>query len=267
MDKTVEQLERTGIIPVVVLDDAKDALPLAKALCEGGLPAAEITFRTAAARESIAVIASECPDMVVGAGTVLTCKQADEAFAAGAKFIVAPGLNPEVVGHCRELGVPMLPGCSSATDIEAALALGLTEVKFFPAEQLGGLRMIKALAAPYTGVRFMPTGGLNAGNIAPYLEERCIIACGGSFMVSRELIAGGEFERIRSMSEKASSLMCRMTFKETAPDGKAVFTCPSPMRTVFQLERRGVRFIPGTEVFRDGRLVSAETGTMRITAV
>ena len=159
------QFQKLGIIPVVKIDDAKDAVPLAKALCEGGLPVAEVTFRTDAAEEAIRRMCEACPEMLVGAGTVLTPEQADLAVAAGAKFIVSPGLNPRVVKHCQEKGVPITPGTSSPTDIEQALELGLEVVKFFPAEASGGIAKIKAMAAPYTKVKFMPTGGINAKNL------------------------------------------------------------------------------------------------------
>ena len=196
-----------GIIPVIKIEDAANALPLAKALIDGGLPAAEVTFRTAAAADAIAAITKAYPEMLVGAGTVLTVEQADAAKAAGAKFIVSPGFNPEVVQHCQKIGVPMIPGTSSPSDIEKALSLGLTTVKFFPAEAAGGLAMLKAMAAPYGNVKFMPTGGLNEKNILDYLAFDKIIACGGSFMVKDDLIRGGEFDRIRDLTANAVKLM------------------------------------------------------------
>lgn len=191
MQDLYKRLYEIGIIPVIKIDDAAKAVPLAHALSEGGLPAAEITFRTSAAAEAIRAIADACPDMVLGAGTVLTVEQADEAKRAGAHFIVSPGLNPRVVKHCVEIGMPILPGCSNPSDIEAALELGLDTVKFFPAEAAGGLPMLKAMAAPYGNVRFMPTGGLNENNILSYLSFDKIIACGGSFMVKDEYIRAG----------------------------------------------------------------------------
>ena len=165
MNKVLEDIQKLGIVPVVVLDDVKDAEPLAKALCEGGLPCAEVTFRTEAAEESIRIMSEKFPDMLIGAGTVLTTEQVDRAVAAGAKFIVSPGLNPKVVKYCVDKGIPMTPGCSNASDIEQALEFGLDVVKFFPAEPAGGLTMIKALAAPYVGVKFMPTGGISEKNV------------------------------------------------------------------------------------------------------
>ena len=187
-----ELIRKTGIVPVVVLDDANDAVPLAEALIRGGLPCAEVTFRTAAAEESIRRITEKYPDMLVGAGTVLTTEQVDRAVAAGAKFIVAPGLNPVTVKYCLEKGVPVFPGVLTPSEIEQALSLGLKVVKFFPAEPSGGLKMIQAIAAAYVGLLFMPTGGINAKNVGDYLaDEKHILACGGSWMVKKDLIAAG----------------------------------------------------------------------------
>ena len=186
MNKVVEELSKIGIVPVIALDDAKDAEPLAKALIEGGLPCAEVTFRTAAAEESIRIMAEKFPELVVGAGTVLTPEQADRAMNAGAKFIVSPGLNPKVVKHCLDKGYPIVPGTSNPSDVETAIELGLDVVKFFPAEAAGGLNMIKSMAAPYTNMKFMPTGGINAGNLKSYLDfgkalricqEKLLIRC------------------------------------------------------------------------------------------
>lgn len=207
MNAVLEQIQALGIVPVVVLDDAKDARPLAKALCDGGLPCAEVTFRTAAAEESIRIMAQEFPDMLVGAGTVLTTEQVDCAVAAGAKFIVSPGLNPRIVKYCVEKGIPITPGCSNASDIEQALEHGLEVVKFFPAELAGGLKMIKALAGPYVGVKFMPTGGINASNVREYLAYNRIIACGGSWMVKGDLIRAGEFEKITELTKEAVEIV------------------------------------------------------------
>ena len=207
MNPILEQFQKLGIIPVVVIDDAKDAVPLAKALCEGGLPVAEVTFRTDAAEEAIRLMAEAYPEMLVGAGTVLTTEQVDRAVAAGAKFIVSPGLNPKVVKYCQEKNVPITPGTARPTDIEMALELGLDVVKFFPAEQNGGLAMIKAMAAPYTKVKFMPTGGINAKNLKSYLDFDKIIACGGSWMVPKDLVAAGDFEAIKNLTREAVNTM------------------------------------------------------------
>lgn len=207
MNEILEKIQKIGIVPVVVLDDAKDAAPLAKALCEGGLPCAEVTFRTAAAEESIRIMAKEFPEMLVGAGTVLTTEQVDRAMNAGAKFIVSPGLNPTVVKYCVDKGIPVTPGTSNPSDVEMAISLGLDVVKFFPAEQAGGINMIKAMAAPYTQMKFMPTGGINAKNINSYLAFDKILACGGSWMVKKDLVAAGEFDKIRDLTKEAVQTM------------------------------------------------------------
>ena len=208
MKDIYEKIFETGIIPVVVIDDADDALPIAKALCDGGLPAAEITFRTAAAAESIRRIAKEYGDkMLVGAGTVLTEEQAQAAIDAGAQFIVSPGFSENIVRYCIEKGVTVIPGCSRPTDVEAAIRLGLSVVKFFPAEAAGGLAMIKAMSAPYSNMRFMPTGGIDEKNLNDYLAFHKIIACGGSFMVKKDWIQKKEFEKITESCRKAVKLM------------------------------------------------------------
>lgn len=203
MNDILRKIGEFGIVPVVVLDDAKDAVPLAEALIKGGLPCAEVTFRTEAAEESIRIMSEKFPNMLIGAGTVLTTEQVDRAVAAGAKFIVSPGLNPKVVSFCVNKGIPITPGTSNASDIEAALEFGLDVVKFFPAEPAGGLKMIKALAAPYVGVKFMPTGGINAENVKSYLAYDRILACGGSWMVKGELVRNGEFDKICEMTAEA----------------------------------------------------------------
>ena len=203
-----EQVYKTGIVPVVVLNDAKDAEPLAKALIEGGLPCAEVTFRTAAAEESIRIMSEKFPDMFVGAGTVLTIEQVNRAVKAGAKFIVSPGLTPEIVKYCQNLGVPVFPGVVTPSEIQTALNLGLKVVKFFPAEPSGGLKMIQAMGAAFVGLKFMPTGGINAQNVVDYLkDEKHILACGGSWMVKGSLIEAGEFDKIREMAAEAAAIV------------------------------------------------------------
>ena len=202
-----EEFRTIGIVPVVVLDDAKDAVPLGNALCEGGLPCAEVTFRTAAAFDTIKAMKNNFPDMLVGAGTVLTPEQVDRALEAGASFIVSPGLNPRVVAHCLEVGVPIVPGTQTPSEMEQALEFGLEVVKFFPAEPAGGLKMIKAVAAPYTTLKFMPTGGINAQNVRDYLAYDRILACGGSWMVKKDLIAAGKFDEIRAMTAEAAAIV------------------------------------------------------------
>lgn len=207
MNEILKEISKIGIVPVVKIDNAKDAEPLAEALTKGGLPCAEVTFRTAAAEEAIALMTKKFPDMLVGAGTVLTTEQVDKAVNAGAKFIVTPGFNEKVVRYCVEKNIPITPGCPSTSDIEAALALGLDVVKFFPAENLGGISMIKALAAPYVGVKFMPTGGINAKNINSYLDCDKILACGGSWMVKDTLINEGKFDEIEALTKEAVANM------------------------------------------------------------
>lgn len=207
MEAVLEQISKIGIVPVVKIDRAEDALPLAKALCAGGLPCAEVTFRTDAAAEAIKIMTENFPNMCVGAGTVLNAAQVDAAVAAGAKFIVSPGLNPRTVKYCQEKGVPITPGTSSPSDIEQAIELGLEVVKFFPAEQSGGLAKIKAMAAPYVNMKFMPTGGINAKNLTSYLDFPKIIACGGSWMVPGDLINAGEWEKIEQLTREAVQTM------------------------------------------------------------
>lgn len=207
MNKVLEEFSKIGIIPVIALDNVEDAAPLAKALCDGGLPCAEVTFRTAAAEESIRIMSEQFPEMLVGAGTVLTTEQVDRAVNAGAKFIVSPGLNPKVVKYCVEKGIPVTPGCSNPSDVEVAIELGLDVVKFFPAEAAGGLSMIKSMAAPYTKMKFMPTGGINAKNLTSYLDFKKIIACGGSWMVPGDLINAGEWDKIEQLTREAVQIM------------------------------------------------------------
>jgi Entner-Doudoroff aldolase len=203
MSEMLQKIQKTGIIPVVVLNDVKDAKPLAKALCEGGLPCAEVTFRTEAAEESIRAMATEYPEMLIGAGTVLTTQQVDRAVAAGAKFIVSPGLNPKIVKYCIEKEVLIIPGAITPSEIEQAIELGLEVVKFFPAEAAGGLTMIQAMAAPYTKMKFMPTGGISEKNVKEYLAFSKIIACGGSWMVSGDLVKAGKFDEITRLTKEA----------------------------------------------------------------
>ena len=207
MNDTLKQIGTTGIVPVVVLNKVSDAEPLAQALIAGGLPCAEVTFRTDAAEESIRAIAKKFPDMFVGAGTVLTTEQVDRAIGAGAKFIVSPGLNPKVVEYCIKKGYPVTPGIMTPTELEVALGFGLDVVKFFPAENAGGLKMIKAMSAPYTMMKFMPTGGINATNVRDYLACDKILACGGSWMVKGDLINAGNFAEIEKLTREASGIV------------------------------------------------------------
>lgn len=197
------QLQMEGIVPVVKLNDSKHAVALAKALSKGGIHCAEITFRTDAAEESIRLIAKELPDFLVGAGTVLSAEKADIAIKAGAKFIVTPGLNPEVVKHCLTNNYPIVPGCSSPSDIEQALSLGLTHSKFFPAEVAGGINALKAFQGPYASICFMPTGGVNEANMNTYLGLKNVFCCGGTWMVKDELIQQERFDEITELSRRA----------------------------------------------------------------
>ena len=207
MNAILEQIQKIGIVPVVVINDEKDAVPLAKALCAGGLPCAEVTFRTAAAAGAIKAMTEAFHNMCVGAGTVLNAEQVDAAVAAGAKFIVSPGLNPNTVKYCIEKGVPITPGTSSPSDIEAAIELGLDVVKFFPAEQSGGLAKIKAMAAPFPMFKIMPTGGISLKNLGEYLSAKVICACGGSYMVTADLIEGGKWDEITELCKKSVEIV------------------------------------------------------------
>lgn len=207
MIKTLEErFYDYAVVPVVVLNDADDAVPLADALIKGGLPCAEVTFRTDAAEESIRRICESFPDMLVGAGTVLTTKQVERAYKAGAKFIVSPGFDPEIIDYCISIGLPELPGCITPSEIAQAVKRGLKVVKFFPAEQSGGVAMIKAMAAPYSMVKFMPTGGISTKNLADYLSCDKILCCGGSWMVKEDLIKSGSFDKITDMTKEATAL-------------------------------------------------------------
>ena len=207
MNDTLVQIGKTGIVPVVVLNNASDAEPLAEALINGGLPCAEVTFRTEAAEDSIMLMSKKFPEMFVGAGTVLTTEQVDRAIGAGAKFIVSPGFNPKVVEYCLKNNYPITPGIMTPTELEMALGFGLDVVKFFPAENAGGLKMIKAMSAPYTMMKFMPTGGINAENVGDYLACDKILACGGSWMVKGDLIKEGNFAEIEKLTAEAAEIV------------------------------------------------------------
>ena len=205
--KVLEQFSKVGIIPVVVLNDTKDALPLGNALMKGGLPAAEVTFRTDAAEESIKIMSENFPDMLVGAGTVLTIDQVDRAVGAGAKFIVSPGLDENIVNYCLEKDIPVCPGVQTPSEITKAVSLGLDHVKFFPAEPAGGLKMISAVGAAFPNVKFMPTGGINANNVKEYLQSSKIFCCGGSWMVKGDMIKAGDFDAIEKLTAEAAGIV------------------------------------------------------------
>ena len=202
----LERFAAMRVLPVIVIDDPDDALPLARALIDGGLPCAEVTLRTPRAVEALRRIVGELPDMLVGAGTVLTPGQAAEARGAGARFIVAPGFNPGMVEFCQSVNLPVFPGVCTPTEIEMALGAGLSVLKFFPAEPIGGLPFLKAVAAPYTTVSFMPTGGIGPSNLASYLAFPRVVACGGSWMAPNDWIAAGQFDRIRDTTRAAVAI-------------------------------------------------------------
>lgn len=200
----VHNLRKLGVVPVLVLDDPAAAGSVVRAFVEGGLPCVEVTFRTAAAAEALRRIAAEHPDVMLGAGTVLAPAQAAEARAAGAQFVVSPGFNPRVVEYCQAHAVPVFPGVCTPTEIEAALVLGLDVVKFFPAEPMGGVPFLEAIAAPYAGVEFIPTGGINLDSLPRYLSNERVLACGGSWLAPRGWIAAGHYDRIREAARRAA---------------------------------------------------------------
>ena len=207
MDDVIKKISNYGIVPVIKIDNIETAVPLAEALVSSGLPVAEVTFRTAHAEESIKRIIEAYPQMLVGAGTVLSVEQVDKAVNAGAKFIATPGFNPNVVSYCISNGITVIPGASTPSDMESALEIGLTVVKFFPAEQSGGVEYLKAVRGPYTALKFIPTGGINAKNLNSYLSQKNVAACGGSWMVKSELIDAGDFEAIKKLTKEAIQTM------------------------------------------------------------
>ncbi len=212
MTELERKVYELGVIPVIKISDPDDAIPLAKALIDGGLPAAEITFRTSCAAEAIKKITDAFPEMLVLAGTVLNAAQVDAAVAAGAKMIVSPGLNPKTVSYCKSKNVPIIPGTANPSDIEQAIELGLDTVKFFPAEAVGGLKMLKAMSAPYGAMKFMPTGGINAENLLTYLQFDKILCCGGSFMVKDDLIRDKKWDEITELTRGAVRAMLGFEF-------------------------------------------------------
>ena len=203
----LQKLSLAGLVPVIAIDDANDAVPLCKALSDGGLPVAEITFRTAAAEEAIRKVHEALPDVLLCAGTVLTTDQVDRAVNAGAAAIVSPGLNPEVVRYCLSRNIPVCPGTANPSDLEVALSLGLKAVKVFPAEAIGGIKLIKSMAAPYGDLKFMPTGGINENNMLDYLAFDKILCCGGSWMVPKDAIAAKDWAKITALTRSAVDKM------------------------------------------------------------
>lgn len=203
-----ELISRIGVVPVIKLNHPeRDAAPLAKALCAGGVPVAEVTFRAVGAAMAIKLMAETCPEMLVGAGTVLTTAQVDESLAAGAKFIVTPGMDPELVKYCQSKGLAVFPGCTTPTDYHSAYKLGLEVLKFFPAEQSGGLAKIKAMSAPFPMFKVMPTGGISLKNLAEYIKEPVIAACGGSYMVTADLIDNNKWDEITELCKKSVEIV------------------------------------------------------------
>ncbi len=206
----VEALRDFRIVPVIALEEEENAVPLGEALLEGGLPLAEITFRTAAAEASMRRLNRELPDILLGAGTVLTTEQVDTAIDAGASFIVTPGFNPRVVEHALNRGIPITPGINSPTGVELAMEYGLRLLKFFPAEVSGGVKMLKALAGPYKGVSFVPTGGVSLSNLESYLSMENVAACGGSWLVPKDALAAQDFDQIRDITSDSCELASRI---------------------------------------------------------
>ena len=206
MGTILDKIGELGVVPVIAIENAADAPQLGRALLAGGLPCAEITFRTAAAPEAIRLMTAECPDVMVGAGTVMTVAQAEQAAEAGVKFVVTPGFDADVVDWCIANNMPITPGVLTPTEINMALKKGLNIVKFFPAEAGGGVKTLKAISAPYVGVKFIPTGGISAANLSDYLSLPSVHACGGSWMVAKKLISDGQFDKITEMAAEAVAL-------------------------------------------------------------
>lgn len=220
MDACIKELYRIGIVPVVALEDAADALPLGAALKKGGVSAIEVTFRTAAAADAIRLLSREMPELLVGAGTVITKAQADAAIEAGAKFIVSPGFQPELVSYVLSKGVPMCPGTATPGEMEQAMALGLSAVKFFPAEQNGGAPMLKALSAPYRDLLFMPTGGVKLENLRTYLALDQVFACGGTWLATKDDIKAKAFDKITARTREAVKTMLNFRIKHVGINSK-----------------------------------------------
>ena len=241
MNELLTAIHDIGIVPVIAIDDAKKAVPLAKALVEGGLPAAEITFRTDAAEEAIKAIVAEVPQMLVGAGTVLTKDQADRAISAGVRFIVSPGFNPVITEYVLQKGVCMLPGTATAGEMEQAMMMGLTAVKFFPAEQNGGVAKLKALAGPYRTLKWMPTGGINTGNLSDYMSFPQILACGGTWMVKKDLIENERWDEITAICKSAVKTMLGFELAHigiNSSDNEEAVRTAGSLCSLFGLENR-----------------------------
>ena len=260
MNELLKLIHDIGIVPVIAIDDAKKAVPLAKALVDGGLPAAEVTFRTQAAEEAIRAIAAEVPEMLVGAGTVLTKEQADKAISAGARFIVSPGFNPVITEYVLAKGTLMIPGTATAGEMEQAMMMGLTAVKFFPAEQNGGVAKLKALAGPYRDLLWMPTGGINTGNLAGYMSFHQTLACGGTWMVKKELIENERWDEITAICKNAVKTMLGFELEHIGINSSNEDEAAGTARTLCSLF--GFEYRPGnSSVFAgDGFEVMKSTG-------
>ncbi|MFW6212050.1 MAG: bifunctional 4-hydroxy-2-oxoglutarate aldolase/2-dehydro-3-deoxy-phosphogluconate aldolase [Spirochaetota bacterium] len=232
----LDQIESFGIVPVIVLSDPGQGAPLGRALAAGGLPVAEITFRTTAALAGLEEMVQANPEVIVGAGTVATTQQVDDAVAAGARFIVTPGFNPTVVDHCLEREIPIVPGISGTGEIEQALSRGVTTLKYFPAEALGGVKLLKALSGPYKQVRFMPTGGISLSNIHSYLAEPNVVACGGSWLVPKDLLASGDYDKISAIVARSVAEVIGFS----VANGEITVPVRYPGRAAAYLERMGI---------------------------
>jgi 2-dehydro-3-deoxyphosphogluconate aldolase/(4S)-4-hydroxy-2-oxoglutarate aldolase len=274
MNKILTEIGLCGIVPVIVIDDKENAVPLAKALVEGGLPVAEVTFRTKAARESIELISKAYPEMLIGAGTVLTIDQVKAAVDAGAKYIVSPGLNPKVVEYCVVNEISITPGIATPSDVERALEFNLEVVKYFPAESLGGLDYLKAISVPYGDLKFIPTGGIDEIKLLPYLRFPKVLACGGSWIVKSELIAEKKFDEIKSLTSRAITSMLGFAVNEgnssnfisgqiefmeqpyLGENGHIAIGTNFIERAIAYLEKLGYKFKYETKSIEDGKLIA-----------
>lgn len=235
-----EKMGLFGIVPVVKIDHIEDAVPLANALCEGGLPIVEVTFRTQCAKEAIKNMCEACPEMLIGAGTILSKHQVDEALEAGASFLVSPGFNPEIVRYCLEKKVTIIPGCATPSDMEKAISFHLDVVKFFPAEANGGIASIKAMSAPYPQLSFMPTGGIHAQNVKTYLAFDKVLACGGSWMVNSELLEHKQFDEIKRLTKQAIQVMLNLEVAHISLPNSDEKTCESNTQKLANLFQQSI---------------------------
>ncbi|MBQ7045047.1 MAG: bifunctional 4-hydroxy-2-oxoglutarate aldolase/2-dehydro-3-deoxy-phosphogluconate aldolase [Clostridia bacterium] len=235
MHPVIEQLKLVGLVPVIKLNDPEKAVPLAKALVKGGIPVAEVTFRAAGADKAIAAIAKEVPEVLVGAGTVITIDQVKQAVSAGAKYIISPGFDKEVVQYCVDNNIPITPGCTNPSEVSIATKMGLEAVKFFPAEAMGGLKVIKSLAGPFPKMRFIPTGGIGPDNLKDYLAFDKIIACGGSWMVPEKLIDNEDWDAITALAKEAVLNMLNITLCHIGINSADNDTCEATANSIAQL--------------------------------